>query len=189
MSLGKDYGESHYLAPVRGAQPQSQGWVDGFPHDPWLVLNAYFARAFKEGSMPPIEQDQIFVWARPHPKDATALDPVSRPDYWQVVSLRKSQSPAGAQAQRFVQTDDLFWVVVFARAPCTALLATGDEDPSQFSCSAGVSKLSYPLRVGYGMHAELIRDGVVVAQCNPGEFVFQAAPKVYNFNAYVAASA
>jgi hypothetical protein len=35
----------------------------------------------------------------------------------------------------------------------------------------------------------LIRDGVVVAQCNPGEFVFQAAPKVYNFNVYVAASA
>ncbi|KAI0250094.1 glycoside hydrolase [Lactifluus subvellereus] len=164
-----DYGESHYLAPVRGAQPYSQGWVDGFPHEPWLVLNAYFARAFKEGRMQPIEQDQIFVWARPHPKDATALDPVSRPNNWQV-------------------TDDVFWVVVLARAPCTALLATGDEDPSQFSCSAGVSKLSYPLKVGCGMRVELIRHGAVVAQCNPGEYVFQAEPKVYNFNAYVAVS-
>ena len=44
----EDYGESHYMAPVRGAQPNSEAWVDGFPHSPWLVLNAYFARAFKE---------------------------------------------------------------------------------------------------------------------------------------------
>ncbi len=35
-----------------------------------------------------------------------------------------------AQAQRFLQTEDKFWVVVFARAPCIALLAAGDE-PNQ----------------------------------------------------------
>ena len=70
----KDYGESHYLAPVRGAQPNSQAWVDGFPHAPWLELNAYFARAFKGGYMPaPIEQDKIFLWARPHPKKPLRL--------------------------------------------------------------------------------------------------------------------
>lgn len=28
-----DYGESHYIAPVKGAQPNSQAWVDGFAHD------------------------------------------------------------------------------------------------------------------------------------------------------------
>jgi glucan endo-1,3-alpha-glucosidase len=38
------------------------------------------------------------------------------------------------------------------------------------------------------MHAELVRDGVVVAQCHPREFRFQAEPNVYNFNAYVVAS-
>lgn len=84
----QDYGESHYIAPVRGAQPNSETWVDGFPHSPWLVLNAYFARAFKEGRMPPITHDKIFVWARPHPKDATALDTVPRPRNWELVSPR-----------------------------------------------------------------------------------------------------
>lgn len=82
----EDYGESHYIAPVRGAQPNSEAWVDGFPHSPWLVLNAYFARAFKEGHMPPIKHDKIFVWARPHPKDATAPDTVPRPRDWELVS-------------------------------------------------------------------------------------------------------
>ena len=86
------------------------------------------------------------------------------------------------------QTDDKFWVVVFACAPCIALLAAGDERPSRFTCPAGVSKLSCSLRIGHGMHAMLVRDGVVVAQCHPQEFRFQAEPKVYNFNAYVAAS-
>ena len=94
--LVQDYGESHYIAPVRGAQPNSEKWVDGFPHSPWLVLNAYFARAFKEGRMSPITHDKIFVWARPHPKDATALDTVPRPRNWELVSPR---SPARITSQ------------------------------------------------------------------------------------------
>ena len=27
-----DYGESHYIGPIEGAQPMSEGWVDGFDH-------------------------------------------------------------------------------------------------------------------------------------------------------------
>jgi glucan endo-1,3-alpha-glucosidase len=79
-------------------------------------------------------------------------------------------------------------VIVFARAPCIALLSAGDESPSRFPCLAGVSKLSYSLKVGQGMQVKLVRDGVVVAQCHPQEYQFKAEPELYNFNAYVAAS-
>ena len=27
-----DYGESHYIGPVEGAQPMSEAWVNGFDH-------------------------------------------------------------------------------------------------------------------------------------------------------------
>lgn len=27
-----DYGESHYIGPIEGAQPNSNAWVDGFDH-------------------------------------------------------------------------------------------------------------------------------------------------------------
>jgi glucan endo-1,3-alpha-glucosidase len=27
-----DYGESHYIGPIEGAQPNSQTWVNGFDH-------------------------------------------------------------------------------------------------------------------------------------------------------------
>jgi glucan endo-1,3-alpha-glucosidase len=85
--LLQDYGESHYLAPVHGAQPNSQAWVDGFPHTPRLELNAYFARAFKEGRESLIERDKIFIWARPHRKKATApIDSLPRPRNWELMS-------------------------------------------------------------------------------------------------------
>ena len=139
--------------------------------------------------MPPISRDKIFVWARPHPKDATATDHVPRPRDWELVSPHFLHNRIQtAQAQWFLQTEDKFWVVVFACAPCIALLAAGDEHPSLFTCPAGVSKLSCPLRTGHGIHAKLVRDGAVVAQCHPREYQFNAKPEVYNFNAYVEAS-
>jgi hypothetical protein len=27
-----DYGESHYVGPIKGAQPNSQAWTDGMNH-------------------------------------------------------------------------------------------------------------------------------------------------------------
>ena len=84
-----DYGESHYIGPIKGAQPNSHAWVDGYPHTPWLELSGYFARVFKEGVYPFIERDLIFMWSRPHLKDAVATkDEVPRPDRWQLVSVQ-----------------------------------------------------------------------------------------------------
>lgn len=81
-----DYGESHYVGPIKGAQPNSQAWVDGFPHEPWLQLNSYFSFAFKNGHYPDVHHDKIFIWGRPHPKTANAShDRVPRPDNWQLV--------------------------------------------------------------------------------------------------------
>ena len=86
LTPSTDYGESHYIGPIKGAQPNSQAWVDGFDHLPWLKLAGYFARAFKEGVYPRIEEDQIYMWARPHPKDAEAVgDKVPRPRNWELV--------------------------------------------------------------------------------------------------------
>jgi glucan endo-1,3-alpha-glucosidase len=27
-----DYGESHYIGPIKGAQPKSEAWTEGMPH-------------------------------------------------------------------------------------------------------------------------------------------------------------
>ncbi|KAG6897066.1 hypothetical protein C0992_004307 [Termitomyces sp. T32_za158] len=81
-----DYGESHYIGPIKGAQPNSQSWVNGMNHTGWLELTAYYAMAFKTGSFPGIEKDKIFMWSRIHPTHATAPDPVGRPTNFELVS-------------------------------------------------------------------------------------------------------
>ncbi|TRM68947.1 glycosyl hydrolase family 71-domain-containing protein [Schizophyllum amplum] len=103
-----------YIAPVSGAQPKSQAWVDGFPHDPWMALTAYFAHAFRDGCAPPILQGRIFPWARPHPRDASAEKAVPRPLNWEL-------------------TDDKFWVVVLATAPAQVALSTGVDEEVHLS--------------------------------------------------------
>ena len=82
---GADYGESHYVGPIKGAQPNSHAWVDGYPHEPWLRLAGYYACAFKHGVYPSVEADTIYMWARPHPKNAIAEDAVPHPRNWELV--------------------------------------------------------------------------------------------------------
>ncbi|TFK50918.1 glycoside hydrolase family 71 protein [Heliocybe sulcata] len=156
-----DYGESHYIGPIKGAQPNSHAWVDGYPHDPWLRLNAYFARAFKAGRYPPLAKDTIYVWGRPHPKDARAPDHVPRPRNWEL-------------------TDDLFWVVVMAKTPCTT--------PRLIKCTRGYRSSRTHWSRGGSMRAELWRDGVLVTSCEPDGFEFERDPSVYNFNVLVSES-
>ncbi|KAE9408722.1 glycoside hydrolase family 71 protein [Gymnopus androsaceus JB14] len=164
-----DYGESHYIGPIKGAQPNSQAWVDGYPHDAWLKLTAYFSRAFKEGQYPLIDKDQIFAWARPHPRNAVATnDPVPRPNHANL-------------------TDDKLWVVVFAKTAATISMY-GKGDVKVVDVRAGFTKLFRSLEPGDGIKVEMERNGIIVAECSPVEFKFEARPLVYNFNAFVTCS-
>ncbi|KAJ7496785.1 glycoside hydrolase [Mycena latifolia] len=163
-----DYGESHYICPtVRGAQPASHAWVDGFPHGAWLRLNSFFARAFKDGVYPYIQKDSIFLWGRPHPRAAHAAESVPRPRNWEL-------------------TDDMFWVVVLCTVPASVSLYAGDDDERTFEVGAGMTKLSRSFVVGKGMRATVRRQGVVVADCIADGFEFEPRPSVYNFNAFTA---
>ncbi|KAJ2918338.1 hypothetical protein MD484_g2127, partial [Candolleomyces efflorescens] len=164
-----DYGESHYIGPIKGAQPNSQAWVDGYPHEPWLALNAYFTAAFKKGAYPPVKRDQIFMWARPHPKAANAPEHVPRPNNWQL-------------------TDDKIWAVVFTTAPSKVELYTSNDRKMVFDVPAGMTKLSRDSEPDGGMRGTIVRDGKIVADCSPIGYRYESRPGVYNFNAAVAMS-
>ncbi|EJT99505.1 glycoside hydrolase [Dacryopinax primogenitus] len=173
-----DYGESHYIGPIEGAQPNSQAWVNGFPHTAWLDMTGYYAQAFKSGVYPSITKDKMYIYARPHPKDAQACcDSVSRPSNWQ-------------------NTDDAFYVVVFATSPGTLILGTpptpsstsptaSAANPSTAAVTSGVNKYKLALTPGNGMRATLMRGTNQVLDLWPQDYVFNPSPSVYNFNAYV----
>ncbi|EGN98394.1 glycoside hydrolase family 71 protein [Serpula lacrymans var. lacrymans S7.3] len=165
-----DYGESHYIGPIEGAQPNSQGWVDGLDHTGWLNMTSYYSSAFKTGSYPAVTKDQLYLWSRTHPVNADAPDPVGRPSNYQL-------------------TQDKLWAVVMATAPSTVILSTSSTNSQTFSVPEGVSKLSLPIEAGGIMHGTITRNGQTVVDLQPSNFTFNPNPPSYNFNAFVAYSA
>ncbi|TFK24974.1 glycoside hydrolase [Coprinopsis marcescibilis] len=161
-----DYGESHYIGPIKGDEPASEPWTANMPHTAWLDLTRYYATAFKTGSFPAIEKDQIFLWSRPHSRDATSPDPLPRPDTFEVL-------------------EDAVWAVVFATAPATVILSTTPANTQTFQVPAGLSKLSIPIAPGGIMRGTIQRAGTTVVTLNPS-FSFSGSPANYNYNVFVA---
>jgi len=167
-----DYGESHYIGPIKGALPPgSEVWVNGFPHQAWLDLTKVYATAFKTGQAPAVEKDQIFMWSRPHPTNAQAPDATGPPTNFQV-------------------TQDAVWAVVLATAPGSVTLSTTATDAQTFDVTPGVNKLSVPIAPGGNLHGVLTRDGATVVELAPSatDFTFNGSPQTFNFNTFVASA-
>ncbi|KAL7412808.1 glycoside hydrolase [Mrakia frigida] len=157
-----DYGESSYIGPIEGAQPNSQAWVDGYDHTALLDISLYYATAFKTGVYPAITTDKIYLTARPHPVYAVATsDSVPSPNYREY-------------------SDDNFYALIFATSACTVTLTSGAGSQTT-AVAAGVTRLSYALATGSGMAATISRNGADVVSHTP-DFTFVANPTTYNFN-------
>ncbi|THH27989.1 hypothetical protein EUX98_g6196 [Antrodiella citrinella] len=170
INTWNDYGESHYIAPVKGDQPNSQAWVDGFAHDAdvgWLDMTNYYATAYKTGNYPEITEDKLYMWARPHPKDANSADGVGKPT-------------------NFEMFQDTLWAVYFATAPATVTLSTADGVTQSFNVQAGANKLSTQLTPGGYMHGTVVRNGQTIIDLKPDGYTFNPNPPSYNYNAFVA---
>ncbi|KAF8631025.1 hypothetical protein AX15_002636 [Amanita polypyramis BW_CC] len=167
-----DYGESHYIGPVKGAQPNSQAWVDGFDHTGWLHMTKYYTTAFKTGSYPPIETDQLFMWARTHPANAQA-----------------SNDPVGPPSNAHL-SQDIVWAGVMATQPATVVLSTDPnlavDQQRRFDIPAGVSQISIPISPGGIMYGAISRGNQTILEVRPQNFAFNGSPLRYNFNAFVA---
>ncbi|TFY66719.1 hypothetical protein EVG20_g4369 [Dentipellis fragilis] len=167
IATWNDYGESHYIGPIEGAQPNSQAWTNGMNHTGWLDMTKYYAEAFKTGAYPPVTEDKLYMWSRPHSRDANAPDPVGKPSNFQL-------------------TEDTVWVVAMTSAPATVTLATSDSNTQTFNVPAGANKLSVPISAGGFMHGTIQRGGQTVVDLKPEDFTFEGSPGMYNYNAFVA---
>ncbi|KAF8158163.1 glycosyl hydrolase family 71-domain-containing protein [Crassisporium funariophilum] len=164
-----DYGESHYIGPIKGDQPNSEAWTDGMNHTAWLELTQYYATAFKTGAYPAIEKDKIIMWSRPHSTKAQSSDSVPQPTNFEIL-------------------EDAVWAVVMTTSPSTVTLSTSPSTSKTFNVPAGVSKLAIPITPGGTMKGVIERNGQSIVELNPQEFTFEGSPKTYNFNAFVASA-
>jgi glucan endo-1,3-alpha-glucosidase len=155
-------------------QDEAKSWVEGFDHTGWLKIVKHFSQAFKTGVEPAITQDSVVLQARPHIRDATApADKLGVP-------------PFGFKA-----TEDMFFGTVFATAPgkITVSSAPNGSDAVTSNIPAGVSKIAHPLVAEGTMKVVLTRNGKEVVNFTPKGFIFTATPQVFNYNAFVVASA
>ncbi|GFZ45246.1 hypothetical protein JCM24511_02972 [Saitozyma sp. JCM 24511] len=96
-----DFGESHYIAPIRGAQPGSEAWTEGMEHEAFREMTRWFANRWRRGAtsahagqgaadgsaefdVDGENRDEVRVWGwwRTHPSDVVASDdPVGRPTH------------------------------------------------------------------------------------------------------------
>ncbi|KAI0056333.1 glycoside hydrolase [Artomyces pyxidatus] len=165
-----DYGESHYVGPIEGAQPMSEAWTDGFDHQAWLDMMPYYIEAFKTGAYPNVEQDKVYMWARLAPANATASgDNVGQPSNWE-------------------WTEDYAWGLAFLANPAEVTLACGNTSET-FALQAGVSKIKLTLLESCALTAQIAREGKMVSYFEPDGMAFNSGqPERYNFNAFVTVS-
>ncbi|KAK4683990.1 glucan endo-1,3-alpha-glucosidase, partial [Tremellales sp. Uapishka_1] len=163
-----DYGESHYLGPIRADQPNSQGWTNGMPHTAWLNVVSYYAPAFKTGAYP-AATDMMVLWSRPHPKDAVP------------------SAPTNARPTSADYTDDNLYAFVTLKSAATFTLTSGNNTAS-WNLAAGVNKLSLSSAAG-AIGGKIVRSGATVKSYNStGDFSYVLVPTDYNFNYFVASA-
>ncbi|KAF9533108.1 glycosyl hydrolase family 71-domain-containing protein [Crepidotus variabilis] len=156
-----DFGESHYIGPIKGALPKSEAWTIGFDHTAFLDVNKYYIEAFKTGKFPEITEDRVVMYSRPHIAAANVPDPVGFPK----------------NADLF---QDNVWALIFASAPSTVTL---NGQVSQVP--KGVSKVAAAIKPGDGISAKLDRNGATTVTVDGGDFKFNGSPQAYNFNYFV----
>jgi glucan endo-1,3-alpha-glucosidase len=77
-----DYGESHNIAPVLGAEPGSAAWTRNMDHVAFREMTGYFARRWRDGAPEVEDEIVVWMWYRTHPKSMHAGNyTVGRPDH------------------------------------------------------------------------------------------------------------
>ena len=156
-------------------------------------MTAYYARAFKTGTYPNILRDKVYVWARPHLRDAHSPDHVPQPTNYQLV--RMPNSYRSKLTILILKVNDYWFAVIFAVQPTTVVLSSPQASLARndtnyrsaiiVDVQPGVTKLRCPLTVGGTMRVQLERGGSTVMDYVAEGFVFNGTPPSYNFNAWV----
>ncbi|KLT44598.1 hypothetical protein CC85DRAFT_242261 [Cutaneotrichosporon oleaginosum] len=160
-----DFGESHYIAPVpaASAQPKSDGWTRGMPHTGLLSLVKHYATVFRTGA-PPADEG-LWLWTRPHPKDATP------------------NAPSLPRPARADDTDDNLYAVAYLTSPARVRIWSGASSAA-WDLQAGLAKLKVPSAAG-AVGGEVTRDGKAVLRFDSGSWAYTDKPADYNFNYFV----
>ncbi|KAJ3775236.1 glycoside hydrolase [Lentinula raphanica] len=130
-------------------------WTNGYPHDAFFDLIAYYIEGFKTGSYPTISTDTIYFWSRPHPAGINANnDGLARPQGWD-------------------WTSDTLWAAVFCSSTCDVTLQVGSYSQDFNNLAYGVNKIELPLNSYGHVTVKMRKNGQEVINYSPADFQYQ----------------
>lgn len=130
----------------------------------------FLSDGFKAGSFDkPPTNDQITIWARPHPKGATAT------------------ADALGLPQNAVQPNDALFATAFLTAPADVILTTNTGKSQTFPGQVGINNFNVALAPGDFIQGTISRSGATIVDVKPEKYgTFNPTPATINFNAFVA---
>jgi glucan endo-1,3-alpha-glucosidase len=165
-----DYGESHYVGPIKGALPKSEAWTIGFDHTAFLDVHKFYIDGFKTGKFPDITEDRLVLWSRPH------------------AALAKAPGDQVGPPKNFDLFQDNVWALAITPSPSQVTLQTSPTNSKTFSVPGGVTKLAIPISPGDIMRGTIERDGKKMVEVTTPGFTFKGNPSSFNYNYFVAGS-
>lgn len=172
-----DWNESSYVGPF-GAPAETNMWKGNFgpkmlSHVAYLDASRYYIDWFKNGSPPPITQDELYYFYRLHPRDLKAT--VNASDDKKGVG-----QPYGA-----ANLVDMVFVTAYLKDAATLTITSGNQT-QKMELKAGVQQVEMPFGVG-PQRFVLERGGKIIFD-KTGEHEISATDTSSRFN-YFAGSA
>ncbi|CAE7215672.1 unnamed protein product [Rhizoctonia solani] len=167
VATWNDYGESHYIGPMSGLWPSDVKYITANnDHQAWADYTWYYATWWKSGAAPTIATDRVYMWARPHPKNAAVC----------------SNDGVGAVLNAG-WADDVLYISLFLKSSAQAYCYSGSNNSGTKSLNAGVNEFTIPLSAG-GVGCTVTRNGVTLINYKPTDFSYTTSPSVCNMNAW-----
>ncbi|KAG9091296.1 hypothetical protein FS749_016644 [Ceratobasidium sp. UAMH 11750] len=167
VATWNDYGESHYIGPMSGLAPAGANYITPKnDHQAWADYTWYYATWWKSGAAPTIATDRVYMWARPHPKNAGICS-----------------SDGVGPVNNAAWANDLLFISVFLKSTAQVYCYSGSNNSGTKTLNAGVNEFTVPLAAG-GVGCTVTRNGANLINYAPSEFTYSTSPSVCNMNAW-----
>ena len=180
-----DYGESHYIGPIRSGIPSGAEWYvnnASTPHDHWREMLPAYIDAYKSGNttVANVTQEKLSFWYRLSPAAACSGDGTT--------GNTASQGQTPVDPNTVVQ--DKVFVDTLVASPADVIIQIGSGAvTTQRATHAGVNHFSVPFAGQTGVVAVSIsRNGQPVVEAT-GQAISDTCPNGNtNYNAFVGGS-
>ncbi|KAH7014504.1 glycosyl hydrolase family 71-domain-containing protein [Microdochium trichocladiopsis] len=181
-----DYGESHYIGPLRSKHYDdgNSKWVNDMPHNGWLELSKPFIAAYKAKATSVnnyITDEKVIYWYRRNLKSTNC-------DATDTTAGRPANNDSGnyfmGRPDGYNTMDDVVYVATLLKSAGTITVTSGNTVVTR-NVPAGASLIQVPAGLGKQKFSLTRNNAVVLEGTSLMDISNECPCGLYNYNAYV----